>query len=248
MPAVSAAISSTTAPSSTAATTSTSATTRTSAAPATISSPIPSAVAAVRTVAAAMWSTFTIEVRLIGGFIWKIAAALNHQRATRCGFALGHRRDTTLDSSAALRGHLRALLLQNRLAREPDAVAFHRQHFHQHLVAFLQFVADIGNPMFRHFADMQQTFRARNDLDKRSEICQPRDFPEISLPYLGRRGDVADNLQRLLGRRLIARRHLHQTGVFHIDLDSRLLDDRPDHLSTRPNQIANLVRRDLDRK
>ena len=57
--------------------------------------------------------------------------------------------------------HLRALLFQNRFARKPDAVAFDRQYLHQHLVAFLQFIANILNAVLGDFADVQQAVRAR---------------------------------------------------------------------------------------
>ena len=101
--------------------------------------------------------------------------------------------------------------------------------------------------MFRHFADVQQPFRARNDFDKRAEIRQPRDFAQICLAHLGRRGDVSDNLQRFLCRRLIAGRNFHQPGIFHIDLHSGLFHDRANHFSARPDQVADLVGRDLHR-
>ena len=83
------------------------------------------------------------------------------------------------------------------------------------------------------------------NLDERAEIRQPRDFAQIGLPYFGRRREVADNLQRLRRRRLIARRNFHLPGIFHIDLHSGLLDDAANHLSARPDQIANLVDRNL---
>ena len=161
--------------------------------------PISAAIPTVWPISTTSWvrTAFTIEVRLTLRLIRKIPAAFDHQRSTRHWLALDRRSDAAAFDSAARCRHLRALLFQNRLARQPDPVAFHCQHLHQHLIAFFQLVADIGNTMLRHFADVQQTFGARNDLDERAEIRQPRDFPEISLPYLGGRRDVADNLQRL---------------------------------------------------
>src|SRR5437660_2851488 len=124
----------TTAAPSTAPTTPTTTTTTTAAArtssPATAISTIPSV---RRTISGAdMRSAFSIEVRLLR-IIRKIAAALDHQRATLHRLALGHRRRAGR-FPAARRRHLRALLLQNRFTREPNAVAFHRQNLHQHLV------------------------------------------------------------------------------------------------------------------
>src|SRR5690348_14952012 len=208
------AMTSTTATAAAAATTSTSATSRTSSAPATIAPSISTTITTVSAVAT-LRSAFAIEVRLIR-LIRKIAATFNHQCAALHRLAL-RCHCCRFSNASALRRHLRALLFQNRLAREPDAVALHCQDFHQHLVAFLQLVSDVGNPMLRHFADVQQALGARNDFDKRTKVRQSSNLPEISLPYLGRRRDVADNLQRLLCRRLIARRDFHQPGVFHID-------------------------------
>ena len=164
--------------------------------------------------------TLAIEIGLVRGLIRKIASAFNHKRSRWRTLALWNRgyiaaSPTRISTSPT---HLRALLFQNRLARQPDAVAFHRQHFHQHLVAFLQLIADIADAMLRHFTDVQQPIGTRQNFDKRSKVRQPRDFPEIRLPYFRRRRNVSDNLQGLRRRRLIARRHLDQPGVFHVDM------------------------------
>ena len=107
----------------------------------------------------------TVEVRL--RLVGKITSAFDGQRRcmgrrcrrlafefvtrTVCRYAFFHRRST----------HLGALLFQNCFAREPDAVAFHRQHLHQHLIAFFEFVAYILDPVLSHFADVQQSVRSR---------------------------------------------------------------------------------------
>jgi len=80
------------------------ATARTSSATTTIS-----AVAAMSSVAAVRRS-FAIEIRLIR-FIRKIAAPFNHQRAALRWLALGRHCRGFRSTSAALRRHLRALLL-----------------------------------------------------------------------------------------------------------------------------------------
>src|SRR5215469_1135759 len=110
------------------------------------------------TVAVTTWRTavLPVVVRLVGGFV---SAFEGHRNA----FALGWR-----FSSA----HLGTLLLQDCLARQLDAIAFDGQHLHQDLIAFLQFVANVGNAVFRDFTDVQQSVGAWNDLDKRSEVRQ----------------------------------------------------------------------------
>ncbi len=87
--------------------------------------------------------------------------------------------------TAARRLHLRALLFQNRLARQLDAIAFNRQHLDQHLIAFFQLVANIVDAVLGNFADVQQAVGAGNDFDERAEVRQPRDLAEIGLPYFG---------------------------------------------------------------
>src|SRR5258708_21465596 len=156
-------------PTTTAASTIPSAAARTSTAPATISA---MRTIALRPVAARhMRRAITIEVRLAFRFIREIAAAFNHHRARRnrrrniLALCAAFRRSCTLRRSAA---HFPPLLVQNRFARKPDAVAFHRQHLHQHLIAFLQLVADVANAMLRHFADVQQPIGPGDDLDKRA--------------------------------------------------------------------------------
>src|SRR6202043_692126 len=86
-------------------------------------------------------SIVAIKVRLISFF--EIRAAFNSDRS-------GHRRRFHGSLPAP---HLRALLLEHCFTRKPDAVAFHRQHLHQHLVAFFQFVANILDPVLGDFTD-----------------------------------------------------------------------------------------------
>src|SRR5579863_10560344 len=137
---------------------------------ATSRTPAAAAISAVRTVAlrpiaaANMRSAFAIEVRLAAlRLIWKISAAFDHDSASRRSFTLHCSHSGFWRRSTA---HLGALLFQNRFARQPDTVAFHGQHFHQHLVAFFQLIANIGNAMFGHFADVQESIGSRNNLDE----------------------------------------------------------------------------------
>ena len=141
--------------------------------------------------------------------------------------------------------HLGALLFQNGFARQLDAIAFDSQHFHQHLIAFFQFVANIFDSVLRDFADVEQAVEARQNFDERAEIGQAADFAEIGLPYFGRSRQIADDLQRLVRRNLVVRRHVDLAGIFHVDLHAGLLDDAANHLATGPNHVANLVDRNL---
>src|SRR5215831_11307016 len=217
----------------TASTTTTTSASGAPAAPATISA-VAAAVAAV-----SYWrGIVTVKVRL--AFIFEIASTLDgHGRSWR---ALALLRNRTVAPT-----HLGALFLQNRFTRQTDAIAFHGQHLYQHLVAFLQLVADIFDPMLGYLADVQQTIGSRQNLDKRPEVREPRHRAQVGLPHLSGRGNVADHLQRLGGRTLVVRSHVHLAAVIHIDFHTGLVDDAADHLSARPDKIANLVGRNLQR-
>src|ERR1700756_1058273 len=86
----------------------------------------------------------------------------------------GHRRRRGRSSfPAAARRHLGALFLENSLAREPDAIAFDREHLHQYLIALFQFIANILDAVLGDLADVQQAIRSRNNFNKSSEVGQP---------------------------------------------------------------------------
>src|SRR5690242_13691514 len=57
-----------------------------------------------------------------------------------------------------------ALLAQHRLAAQLDLIAFERQHLYQDLVALLQLVPDVFDPVLGNLADVQQAVGAREDL------------------------------------------------------------------------------------
>src|SRR6185436_5660245 len=123
---------------------------------------------------------------------------------------------------------LLALLLEHRFTAELDLVAFERQDLDQNLIAFLQLVADVVDAGLRDLADVQQTVRAREDLDKRAEIHQPNHLAQIRLADLGRRGEILDDLYRAVGAGFVRRRNVDRAIVLDIDFDAGLLDDPAD--------------------
>src|SRR6516162_6380643 len=174
-------------------------------------------------------AVLAVVVRLVGSFV---PAFERHARLNR----LGHR------LAAA---HLGALLFEDGLARQLDAIAFDGQHLHQDLVAFFQFVANIVDAMLSNFADVQQTVRSGQNLDEGPEIRQPGHFAEVSLPYFSGRRNVADHLQRLGRRFLIARGDVDLATVVHVDLHAGFLDDSANDFSAGADEVANLVGRNL---
>src|SRR6185437_10259796 len=210
--------------------------------------------AAARTISAAiagagrLRSIDAIEVRFIAFF--KVSAAFEGQASgDRRGNCNGFDWSSVFAAFAAIRWstatHLCALLLQDRFARESNASALDRQHFHQHLIAFFQLVTNIFNAMLGDFADVEQTFGAGDDFDECAKVGQPRDFAEIGLPYFGGCSQVADDLQGFVGGSFVVRSHVDLARIFHVDLHAGLLDDRANHFAAGPNHVADLIDRDL---
>ena len=156
-----------------------------------------------------MWNVLgvdSVEVRLFA-ISFFVSAFESHRTggAFRCTVSVhspcGRNRCAASFSTAGR--HLRALLLQNRLARETDAIAFHCQDFHQNLIAFAKLVLDVLHAMLGNFRDMQQTVGSGNDLDERAKLSESRDLSQVRLADFSRRRDLLDHLDRLISRRRI---------------------------------------------
>ncbi len=92
---------------------------------------------------------------------------------------------------------------------------------------------------------MQQAVGAGEDLDKRAEIDDPDDFAQIGLAHLGHRANIGDHLDTAIGGGAVGGVNLHAAIVFDVDLATGGLDDATDHLAARPDQLADLVGRNL---
>src|ERR1035441_8816196 len=141
---------------------------------------------------------------------------------------------------------LLALLAQHGLAAELDLVAFERQNLDQNLVAFLQLVAHFAHAVLGDLADVQQAVGAGEDLDESAEIHQPHDLAQVGLAHFGHRGDVADDLERLVGRGFVGGRNMHGAVIVHVDLHAGLLDDAANHLAPWSDDVADLIGRNVD--
>ena len=97
---------------------------------------------------------------------------------------------------------------------------------------------------FRDLADVQQAVGARENFDECAEIRETHHRAEICFADLGRRGDIANHFQRGFGGGAVVCEHVHFAVVHHVNLHARGFDDRADLLPARPDQVANLVRRD----
>ena len=99
----------------------------------------------------------------------------------------------------------------------------------------------------RHLGDVQQAVRARDDLDERAEVHHAHDLAQVGLVELRGRGQLLDDGDGLAGGCLVGRGDRHAPVVLHVDLAAGALHDRADHLAARPDDVADLVHRDLDR-
>src|SRR5271155_3428674 len=102
-----------------------------------------------------------------GGFLLGVFAVLAARLTMLRRAAIAARRTTSRARSLLL---FLTRFLDQRFAREPHFVAFDRQHFDQHLVAQLQFIANVADAMLGNFADVQQAVRSREEFHERAKL------------------------------------------------------------------------------
>ena len=100
--------------------------------------------------------------------------------------------------------------------------------------------------MVRDLRDVQQAVGARHDLDEGAEVGDALHLAEVGLVELGRRRELLDHADGLGGGGLVGRRHVDLAVVLDVDLHAGLLDDAADHLAAGPDDVADLVDRNLD--
>src|SRR5579859_1294363 len=137
--------------------------------------------------------------------------------------------------------HLGALLLENSLAGEPDAIAFDGEHLDQHLIALFELIVNIGDAMLGHFTDVQQAVSTRKDFHEGAEFRKTNNFAEIGLAYFGNSGKIADHLQSFGSSLLVIGGDVDLAGVIHINFDAGCINDAADHLAAGANEIADLI-------
>ena len=92
---------------------------------------------------------------------------------------------------------------------------------------------------------MQQAVGSGEELDEGAEIHQPHDLAQVRLAYLGYGCDFADDLHGLAGGSFVGGSDVDCAIVGHIDLDAGLLDDAANHLAAWPDDVTNLIRRNV---
>src|SRR5229473_7500737 len=136
-------------------------------------------------------------------------------------------------------------LADESFAREADLIALDGEHFHEDLVAQLQFIANVADAMLGDFADVQQAVGAGEKLDESAELRQPNDFAEISLADFGAGGDIADHLQSRIAAGSARGEDVHGAVFEDVDLDAGGFDNGSDLLAARTDEVADLVGRDV---
>ncbi|OQA06589.1 MAG: hypothetical protein BWY66_01788 [bacterium ADurb.Bin374] len=120
-------------------------------------------------------------------------------------------------------------------------------HFHGDFVADVHDVFDLVHAVVVELADVNHAFDAGQDLDERAELHDALHLAGVGLAHFGVFGDLADHVEGLLDRGLIGADDRDVAVVTGVDLDLALFLDLADGLSAGSDQVADLVRIDVDR-
>ena len=113
------------------------------------------------------------------------------------------------------------------------------------MLADLHRVLDAVHARVRDLRDPDQAFLAGEVLDERADGHDPRDLAFVDLADLGFLRQALDHRAGLLPAFGLRAGDADRAVVFDLDVGTRLGLDRADHLSTGPDDVADLVRVDL---
>src|SRR5512139_11822 len=146
-----------------------------------------------------------------------------------------------LGAGGRTRGGLEAPLLLELLVGEADlAVPVHLEDADGDLVPLLEAFRRV-HPVLRDLGDVEESVRAREDLDERAELHDLPDASLVHLSHLGLLDDPLDDGDGGARRLLVDRGDLDGPVVLDVDLDACLLLDPPDDLASRADDLADLV-------
>src|SRR5713226_8256139 len=126
-------------------------------------------------------------------------------------------------------------------AREANLVALDGENLDEDLVAEFQLIANVADAMLGDFADVQEAVGAREKLDEGAEFREAHDFAEVGLADFGAGGDIADHLQSRIAAGSARGEDVHRAVFEDVDFDAGGLDDGPDLLAARTDEVANFV-------
>src|SRR5262245_60048209 len=118
------------------------------------------------------------------------------------------------------------LFRQNGFAGKLDLVAFLADTLNEDLLAFLQLVTHVFDAAVRDLRYVEQAVKARQDLDKRSEIDDTGNRTEIGFTDLGLSSQRLDPGDSSLSGISIGGCDQYRSVVFNVDLRSSFLCNR----------------------
>src|SRR5689334_16923525 len=126
------------------------------------------------------------------------------------------------------------------------ALAVHFQHLHADHVAFLELVADALDALVRDLRDVHQAIAAREDRDEGAEVHQAHHLALVDAAHFDVRRDELDAPLRFAARLAADRRNLDGAVALDVDGRARLFGDLADDRPTLADDVADLLRVDLD--
>src|SRR5207247_7240759 len=119
-------------------------------------------------------------------------------------------------------------------------------HHHRQFVAEFYDVFHTVDAIVGQLRDVYHAVDARQDFDERAKVGDARHFTRVDLADLGVFGHAANHRHGLCGAFTAGRRDKHRAIVLDVHFDVELLGDAAYHLAARPDDLANLLRIDLD--
>jgi len=119
---------------------------------------------------------------------------------------------------------------------------------HNHdLVANGDLILDGVHTVVGKLADTYEAFLAWKDLDEAAEAHDAGDLTHVERTELNLFGDPVDRIKDALGALWVSRSDLHGAVVLHVDVDLEVILQLADDRATLTNDVADLLRIDLDR-
>src|SRR5262249_49593434 len=132
--------------------------------------------------------------------------------------------------------------------RQADApLAIDLEDLHANHVALAQLVADALDALVGDLRDVHQAITPRQDGDEGAEVHQARHLALVDLPDLDVGGDQLDAPLRLASGGAGDGGDLDRAVALDVDGGAGLLGDLADHRAALTDDVANLLRIDLER-
>src|SRR6185503_5081456 len=121
------------------------------------------------------------------------------------------------------------------------------EHLHAHVVAFLELVRHALHALLADLRDMHQAVAARENRDERAEIHQANDLAFVDAADFDVRRDQLDAALGFAARGARDAGDLDRAIVLDVDRGAGLFGDLADDRATLADDVADLLRVDLER-